>query len=72
MSDDECNCTFDPYEDGTNDESYHFKRTCENCGHVWWGLHCPHDGSQWPCTECGWMKSGTKTPTELLFKSREL
>ena len=30
--DDECNCEFDPYEDGTDDESYHFKRTCENCG----------------------------------------
>lgn len=31
---------------------WHFKRTCEFCGYVWAGLHCPHDGYQNPCPKC--------------------
>ena len=32
---------------------WHYKRTCEYCGYVWGGLHCPHDGYQNPCPNCG-------------------
>jgi hypothetical protein len=35
------------------EESWHYTRTCENCGYVWGGLHCPHDGYQNPCPKCG-------------------
>lgn len=35
------------------EESWHFKRTCPQCGCVWAGLHCPHDGYQNPCGKCG-------------------
>ena len=35
------------------EELWHFKRTCEYCGHVWGGLHCIHDGYQNPCPKCG-------------------
>ena len=35
------------------EESWHFKRTCDYCGHVWAGIHCPHDGIQNPCPNCG-------------------
>lgn len=49
----ECRCEFQPFDDGDPEESYHFKRKCRHCGHVWWGLHCPHDGSQNPCGQCG-------------------
>lgn len=31
----------------------HYFRTCWSCGNTWWGLHCPHDGYQNPCPECG-------------------
>lgn len=48
-----CNCEFDPYDDGDEDESTHFHRTCLFCGERWWGLHCPHDGYQNPCPRCG-------------------
>lgn len=48
-----CVCEFDPYDDGSDEESWHFKRICLFCGAVWWGLHCPHDGHQNPCPECG-------------------
>ena len=34
------------------EELLHYKRTCEFCGHVWGGLHCPHDGWQNPCPNC--------------------
>lgn len=34
-------------------ESWHYRRTCVDCGHMWWGLHCPHDGAQNPCPACG-------------------
>ena len=47
-----CTCDYDPYED-SDEESWHFKRTCEACGHVWYGLHCIHDGYQNPCSNCG-------------------
>jgi hypothetical protein len=35
------------------EEQHHYKRICESCGHVWGGLHCPHDGYQNCCPECG-------------------
>jgi len=35
------------------DEYYHYHRTCLGCGKNWWGLHCPHDGYQNPCSKCG-------------------
>ena len=34
------------------DESTHYYRVCTNCGYGWWGLHCPHDGYQNPCSNC--------------------
>lgn len=48
-----CDCTFDPYDWDDLDDSVHYRRTCKHCGHVWWGLHCPHDGAQNPCPKCG-------------------
>lgn len=51
-----CDCEFDPYEEGDDDygeESWHFKRECLHCGSTWYGLHCPHDGHQNPCPDCG-------------------
>jgi hypothetical protein len=35
------------------EESWHYKRVCKECGNTWAGLHCPHDGIQNPCGECG-------------------
>lgn len=35
------------------EESWHYKRTCEHCGCIWAGLHCPHDGVQNRCPKCG-------------------
>jgi len=32
---------------------YHYQRECPDCGNVWYGLHCPHDGVQTPCPNCG-------------------
>jgi len=51
-----CDCEFTPYPENDEDygkESWHFLRTCKFCGNKWWGLHCPHDGYQNPCPECG-------------------
>jgi hypothetical protein len=39
-------------EDALLDASTHYERVCTNCGQVWWGLHCPHDGYQNPCPNC--------------------
>jgi hypothetical protein len=61
-----CDCQFDPYEDGDEEESWHYKRTCEACGETWWGLHCPHDGVQNPCPACDVVPGGKPTPLELL------
>jgi hypothetical protein len=64
VTDDECTCEFDfPEPDG--EESWHYTRTCPD-GHTWGALHCPHDGVQNPCPECGWLQPGTVTPLELL------
>jgi hypothetical protein len=49
----DCDCEFDKYEDEPQEESWHFKRECRECGHVWYGLHCPHDDKQNPCPNCG-------------------
>jgi hypothetical protein len=50
-----CDCQFTPHLDPEDDEidDWHYERTCEFCGAQWWGLHCPHDGYQNPCPECG-------------------
>lgn len=51
-----CECEFAPYEDDDDEfgeDSYHYKRTCLFCGHIWWGLHCPHDKNQSVCVRCG-------------------
>lgn len=47
-----CECEFDPY-DNSDEESWHYLRTCEYCDCQWYGLHCPHDGYQNPCPDCG-------------------
>jgi hypothetical protein len=64
---DDCDCEFDPYppdDPDANEESYHYLRTCGGCGRQWYSLHCPHDGYQNPCSECGWRLPGTKWPFE--------
>ena len=51
-----CDCEFTPYPDDDPDrdeESWHFLRKCQKCGWEWYGLHCPHDGYQNPCPNCG-------------------
>jgi hypothetical protein len=48
-----CRCEFDPYDDGDTEPSTHYKRTCLFCKQSWFGLHCPHDGHQRPCPNCG-------------------
>lgn len=52
-----CACEFDPDPDdpdeSTPETAWHFLRTCEFCGEVWYGLHCRHDGYQNPCPQCG-------------------
>ena len=47
----ECNCEFDPYID-SDEESYHFLRTCLFCKKNWYSLHCIHDGVQGNCPHC--------------------
>lgn len=47
-----CNCKFDPYLGGDEEESWHYRRTCLFCGHQWYSLHCVHDGYQNPCPRC--------------------
>jgi hypothetical protein len=37
----------------SKEESWHYKRTCAFCNHVWGGLHCIHDRYQNPCPNCG-------------------
>lgn len=49
----ECDCEFTPYDHDPDKESCHFLRRCKNCGHTWYGLHCPHDGYQNSCSQCG-------------------
>jgi hypothetical protein len=54
-----CDCEPTPWynADGTIDEeegeATHYLRECQNCGFVWHSLHCPHDGCQRKCGECG-------------------
>lgn len=47
-----CNCEFTVDPDDIEDD-WHFDRVCKHCGRQWRGLHCPHDGYQNPCPECG-------------------
>lgn len=58
-------CEFDPYDD-SDEESWHYRKTCACCGKVWWGLHCDCDGVQNPCPYCGARVDGKMTPMELL------
>ena len=51
-----CACEFTPYPAGSEDEgeeSWHYLRRCQACRHLWYGVHCPHDGVQNPCPKCG-------------------
>jgi hypothetical protein len=48
----ECDCKFAPTDPG-EDESYHYRRRCQACGKAWHSLHCPHDGVQSCCPQCG-------------------
>ncbi len=49
-----CECEFTPYNDDDESESStHYFRRCQFCQHAWYGLHCPHDGYQNPCENCG-------------------
>lgn len=52
-----CDCEFTPDpddpEESTPETAWHYRRTCPSCGVTWWALHCPHDGIQNPCPECG-------------------
>lgn len=61
----EC-CTFDPYDD-SDEESWHYRKTCRVCGEVWYGLHCRHDGVQNLCPKCGARQDGKMTPSEMMF-----
>lgn len=45
-------CDFTPYAD-SDEESWHYQRTCLHCGYQWYGLHCPHDNCQNACWQCG-------------------
>ena len=40
----DCNCEFDLYDDGSDGESYHYKRSCYVCGNPFWSTHCIHEG----------------------------
>lgn len=48
----DCDCEFDPYPD-SDEPSWHYRRVCQFCACVWWSLHCPHDGAQGECPDCG-------------------
>ena len=39
----------------------HYERICLFCGETWLGLHCPHDGYQNPCPNCGKMPETIST-----------
>lgn len=62
---DDCDCEFD-YAEPDGEESWHYHRECPSCGGEWGALHCRHDGVQWPCSHCGWIIEGSRTPIELL------
>lgn len=32
---------------------WHYFRACAACGYGWASLHCPHEGIQTPCSQCG-------------------
>ena len=52
-----CDCEYDVDPDDPNENApttaWHYHRACRACGGQWWGVHCPHDGSQTPCPHCG-------------------
>ena len=52
----ECDCEFErgPLdEEDIDEEPWHYRRECPECGYVWYGLHCRHELIQRPCYECG-------------------
>jgi hypothetical protein len=61
----DCDCGFD-FQEPDGEESWHYKRTCGLCGFEWGALHCPHDGAQNPCPDCGWIDPGKRTPGQIL------
>lgn len=71
MTAEDCACEFDPYRpedfdaaDFPDEPSWHYRRTCPLCSYVWYALHCPHDGAQNPCPNCGIRPSG-RDPLEI-------
>lgn len=63
----DCNCEFSPEMADGDEPSYLYRRVCNQCGEVWGGLHCPHDGVQNPCPGCGAVPDGKPTPLQKLF-----
>ena len=51
-------------EELVEEELWHYARTCAHCGHVWGGLHCPHDGYQNPCPSCGTRPDAEEGPAD--------
>lgn len=49
--------------DEVDEPPWHFLRTCPMCGYQWGGLHCPHDGFQNPCPNCGEWPEVVQSPT---------
>jgi hypothetical protein len=48
-----CDCEFESDPEEPHEPAWHYRRTCSYCQHTWQGLHCPHDGHQRPCPQCG-------------------
>jgi hypothetical protein len=45
---------------------FELQHRCPMCGHQWTNNHCPHDGVQSRCKECGWIDLGKRSPLEFL------
>lgn len=58
-----CDCEFTP-DPNDPDDDWHFLRTCRSCGGSWFALHCPHDGHQRPCPNCGVRPSAEAVTSE--------
>ena len=63
MVDDDCDCEPDA---GDEVDLFLYTQTCE-CGQVRETTHCPHDGCQNPCPNCGWMPPGARSAVQILF-----
>lgn len=63
----DCDCEQDMgFTDEPDEEPCLFTRTCQMCGCEWGSGHCPHDGVQRPCPDCGWIIEGGRTPMQRL------